>query len=427
MRILLTGANGFIGAALSAALLNAGHTLVAAVRDPAKFRRRFPFAEALPLDLSLPLDTAEWTGRLRGVDALINCAGILQSGRGGTTERVHAEGPTRLFTAAHDAGVGKIIQISAVSVGADTAYAASKKQADDALAAMPLRWTILRPSLVYGTQAYGGTAMLRALAVFPYAIPVIGAGRQKVTPIHVDDLARVVLACLPPEAHAGEILTPCGPETITLSDFAQRYRAWFGLRRAPLLHVPVPLIRIAAKLGDWFGTGPLTTTSLKQLQFGNAAEGGDFSKTIGFNTRSMAQALQAQPAGTADLWHARLYLLRPLLRTALIIIWLVSGLLGLFSPADDVIAKFAGLNLPEVFGLAAGRVASLVDLALAAALLFNGMPRRVGQAQLSLIAAYTLALTVISPGLWLDLFGALLKNIAVFALVLVHMISAEER
>jgi uncharacterized protein YbjT (DUF2867 family) len=427
LRVLLTGANGFIGSAISAALLAGGHSLVAAVRDPAKYQRRFPEAEALKLDLSDPIDGTVWQKRVAGCDAFINCAGILQSGRGGTTENVHAVGPIALFKAAEAAGVAKIIQISAVSVGAATAYAASKKAADEALAAMAVHWTILRPSLVYGAQAYGGTSMLRALAVSPYAIPVIGAGDQPVTPIHVDDLARSVLACLPPTSHDKKILAPCGPETMTLAAFSQAYRAWFGLGPVPLLHVPLPLIRMAAQLGDIFGTGPLTTTSVNQLQFGNGADPKAFAAAIGFAPRPLQQALQQSPAGTADLWHARLYLLRPVIRVGLIIIWSVSGLLGLFAPAAAVLEKFANLPLPVGLALFGGRATSLLDLALAVALLFNWKPRLTGQAQLALVAFYSLVLTLFAPNLWLDLYGSLLKNIAIFILVLVHMIAAEER
>jgi hypothetical protein len=141
----------------------------------------------------------------------------------------------------------------------------------------------------------------------------------------------------------------------------------------------------------------------------------------------MSSALQAQPCGTADLWHARLYLLRPLLRISLIIIWAGSGLLGLFANAGQIIAHFAPFHLNETLAVLAGRAASLFDLALAAALLFNFRPRLTGQMQLALIAVYTCALTLAAPGLWLDLYGSLLKNIAVATLVVVNMIAAEER
>lgn len=167
MRILLTGANGFIGSELTSDLLKAGHDVAAAVRDPAKFLRRFPGTTVVLADFNVLTTSAQWLPLLTGLDCVINCAGILQSRAGQSASSIHTHAPLALFQAAHSLGVRKIIQISAVSADADTEYAQSKSAADKGLMAMDADWVILRPSLVYGRQAYGGTAMLRALAACP--------------------------------------------------------------------------------------------------------------------------------------------------------------------------------------------------------------------------------------------------------------------
>jgi uncharacterized protein YbjT (DUF2867 family) len=108
-----------------------------------------------------------WTPRLQGVDAVINCAGILQGGRGQSIEAVHHLGPRALFDACVGSGVRRVIQISAISAdeAAGTAYASSKKSAEDALRSLDLEWVILRPSLVYARGSYGGTCSVRLRGV----------------------------------------------------------------------------------------------------------------------------------------------------------------------------------------------------------------------------------------------------------------------
>ncbi len=424
MRVLLTGANGFIGSHLTANLRSGGHQVVAAVRDPAKFRRRFPGCPAFAIDLNRATAESDWLPHLSNIDAVINCAGILQTRHGDQAAAVHAAGPIALFRAAAAAGVRKIVQVSAVSIDAETEYAETKKAADDSLMALDVDWVILRPSIVYGRMAYGGTAMLRAQAACPFVIPVIGHGGQTATPITVGDLAKTVRLAVETDTLNRQILAPCGPETLTLAQMMQHYRGWLGLKPAPLLPVPRPLVGLAAKFGDRFGAGPLTTTSLAQLEFGNAANPQAFAKKAGFTPQSMAQALAAEPAGTAELWHARLYLLRPLITAALIALWAISGLSGLLAPATAIETLF------PAFGSAAaplGYAASLFDVVIAALLLLGRWPRLAFMLQFAAVLGYTLLLTLTHPALWLDLFGPLLKNLPILALILTHRVLSEER
>ncbi|MGD1877324.1 MAG: SDR family oxidoreductase [Kiloniellaceae bacterium] len=429
MRVLLTGANGFIGAHLTAAFLAAGHRVVAAVRQPAAFLARFPEAEAVSADMNRDTAPAAWLPRLDGVDAVVNCAGVLQGGHGQDMAAIHHRAPAALFDACLEAGVDRVIQISAISAdaAAGTEYALSKKRADDHLQGLDLDWIVLRPSLIYGEGAYGGTAMLRALAAFPVVTPLVGSGGQAFRPLHVEDLAETVLLCLERRDLVRRVLEPVGPALETLGSIIAQYRAWLGRPPARPLHLPLPLVRFVCRIGDLFGRGPLTTTSLKQIEYGNAGHETGFIGTIGFQPTRLARRLAAHPAQSQDLWHARFYLLRPLVRGVLVLLWLVSGLLGLAGLQGFALPLLTAAGLPA--GLATGMAvgASLLDLAIAGLLVVNWRPRTTGLVQLAVIAGYSAILTVIDPALWLDPFGALLKNLPVMVLVLVQMILAEER
>ncbi len=427
LRVLLTGANGFIGSYIAAALLRDGYGLVAAVRNPAKFLQRFPTAQAIAADFNVDITPELWSPRLENVDAVINCAGILQSRLGQSASRIHAQGPAALFNAAAQIGIQKIIQISAISVAADTEYARTKLMADDNLQKLDVNWTILRPSIVYGQQAFGGTAMLRALASCPFAIPVISDGRQIATPIHIEDLCRTILLCLGSSALNRKIICPCGPQNVEMRAMLPLYRRWLGLEDAPLIHVPANLVAVAGKLGDWFGSGPITTTSIKQLAHGNACDPAAFTAATGIIPITMETALQREPASTAELWHARLYLLKPLVRVSLIFLWFMSGLAGLLAPPAIILQNLSGLGLPEELAITIGRAASLIDIGIAFLLLINPWPKQAFWLQISVISIYTALLTVISPFLWLDHFGALVKNVPALVLVALQRILDEER
>lgn len=233
MKVLLTGANGFIGGRLLAGLVARGHAVVAAVRDTESMRRKWPAIEAITVDLNLDASIETWRKRLKGVDAVINCAGVLHGGRGQDIDAIHAMAPIALFDACVVERVSKVVQISAISAnaGVGTAYAATKKRADDHLRGLALDWTVLRPSLVYGEGSYGGTSTLRGLAGLPLVTPLIGDDTVAFRPIHIDDLVETVVRVVEDEAgrFAHSTLEPVGPERLSLRDIVVRYRRWLGL------------------------------------------------------------------------------------------------------------------------------------------------------------------------------------------------------
>ena len=153
----------------------------------------------------------------------------------------------------------------------------------------------------------------------------------------------------------------------------------------------------------------------------------EFETATGISARGLTAVLADRPAETQDLWHARLYLIRPLVRLSLAALWLVSGLSGLFGNSADGLAGVGPFADNQALASALVVFSSLVDLAIAAALVIAWRLRLVANLQLLVVIGYTLALTLLYPALWGDLFGSLLKNIPIMALILVHRILEEER
>ncbi len=348
MRILVTGANGFIGAHLAAGLAAAGHRVVACARDAAAARRQFPGHEWIACDFNRDVEAETWRARLDGVEAVVNCAGILQGSRGQSIDAIHRRTPIALFDACAGAGVRRVIQVSALGVepgvepGEDTDYARTKRAADAHLMGLDLDWIVLRPSLVIAPGSYGGTSLLRGLAGFPLVTPLAGGGAQVFQPILMSDLARAVARLVEPDAPARLVVAAVGPEPMDVREIVARLRAWLGFRPARPVAVPMGLMRLAARAGDAAGYlgrgGPLRTTALAQMARPNVADAAAFAETVGFAPRALAEGLAADPSRVQDRWHARLVFLRPVLRVALALLLIGTGVLAakalLMAPPD---------------------------------------------------------------------------------------------
>jgi uncharacterized protein YbjT (DUF2867 family)/uncharacterized membrane protein YphA (DoxX/SURF4 family) len=427
MRVLLLGASGFIGRELFAALNKRGHRVIAAVRD---VDRAPAFASEPPVVVDLDRDTSveAWMPRLAGIDAVVNCAGVLQGTRTQSMDAIHKAAPIALFEACERCGVRRVVQISAISADreAGSEYALTKLAADDHLRASALQWVVVRPSLVLARGAYGGTAVLRAIAALPFAVPVPGTGSQQFQPIHVDDLSRVVALALESDSLVCRTVDAVGPDVVTLRSLLEDYRRWLGFGTAPVIPIPALLVRAIARLGDHLG-GPLNSTSLRQLEYGNTGDYAAFVRLTAGDAQGWRAALADHPAHTQDRWHARIYFIRPLLRFTLGALWLVSGFAGAFALMPWATLFATQLRISTAAAATVLALACILDIAIALLVLRRWKPRLLALAQVAVIAVYTLVATWLWPSLWAESLGPLLKNLPIVAAVLALGAIEEER
>jgi uncharacterized protein YbjT (DUF2867 family) len=176
VRVLVVGANGFIGSYITAELLKDNHDVVCAVRDIKATKRKFPNLEILACDFNNDTDQQKWLNNLQNIDVVINVSGVLTSTNNNKIENVHFFGPKALFDACILAKVKRIIHISALGIDNEktTDYAITKKKIDNYLKTLKnIDWVILQPSLVYTSGCYGGTSLFRSLSALPWFIPLI--------------------------------------------------------------------------------------------------------------------------------------------------------------------------------------------------------------------------------------------------------------
>ena len=430
MRVLVTGAYGFIGAEIVAALTAAGHEVVCAVRE-ARRDERFPHAHAVACDMAADVHEDDWLPRLDGIDAVINCAGILRERGRDRFKAVHVAAPLALFRACAKAGIRRVIQISALGDPADSEFIASKHRGDAALLALDLDAVVLRPSVVYSVAgSYGGTSLLRALAALPGVLFLPGSGAQRLQPVAAEDLGSIVVAILARPGIVRTTFEVVGPDAITLVDYLRAWRRWLGYGRARETRVPPSLARAGAMFGEWFGHGPLGLTMWRMLDRGNVGHADAVHRLgnrLGVHPRSLAQALTAAPARTQDRWHARLYFAMPLMRISLALLWIVSGLLGLLLSSQTVDAASSSGQLSATTALVLARTSGAADLVLGLLCLVRWRPCWIMAAMFAMLLAYTLMIGTLWPVHWLDPIGGLIKNLPLLAMLLALMAVEDRR
>ncbi|MYM91129.1 NAD(P)H-binding protein, partial [Rugamonas sp. FT82W] len=189
MRALVLGATGLVGSHALRALRAAGCTTVGA-------SRRRPADEHpdgwIEIDFGRMTGEHDWLPLLAGVDAVVNCVGIIREAQAGDFDRLHRAAPVALFAACERLRVRRVVHVSALGSGPDaaTAYWRSKGAADADLLGRALSATVVRPSLVYGEDG-ASSVLFRALATLPVLMLPM-AHEARVQPIHVDDLAALI-------------------------------------------------------------------------------------------------------------------------------------------------------------------------------------------------------------------------------------------
>ncbi len=422
MNILLTGASGFIGHHILQALQQTDYKVTACCRRPEKLFFASNDTVFLPSNYANMTAVESWLPHLHNIDIVINCVGIIAESPGQRFHTLHEQAPIALFQAAEQAGVKKIIQLSALGAdeNAQSDYHLSKKAADDALRQLTLDWYILQPSIVYGHGAQS-TALFHALAALPI-LAVIDEGKQLLQPVHINDVVAAVMACLETKKLSRTTVPVVGPQAIEFGSLLQQLRKRLGKPPAPTISLSEKMARSTIWLGDLLDEPILNADAITMLSRSNTADSQPLEELLDRPPVDLQRQLLSEPANQAERWHAGLYFLRPLLRLSIACLWIWSGIVSIFFYPHELSYRF--LSATGITGTAAPLALyglALFDVGLGIATFLSFRPRRLIPLQLIIVALYTLTITIALPEFWLHPFGPVLKNIPLLIALLVYL------
>ncbi|WP_396269595.1 NAD-dependent epimerase/dehydratase family protein [Ideonella sp.] len=297
MNILLCGATGFIGRHIHQALTQAGHT-VRSLHQPLNGTTR-------PLRFTEATCPSRWRPWLEGMDAVINAVGVLRDSRRAPMQVVHSQAPVALFQAAADAGVRRVLHISALGLSNNPRlYARSKLAAEEALLNLNQRGVldgvVLQPSVVFGPGG-ASSVLFQQLARFPWLLLPPPAFICHIQPVAVEELAEAVLKLTHPACTVRGRVPIVGSQALTLSDFVQALRQQQGLRAARHMALPGALTHLSATLGDCVPFTPWGHDTLALMSHDNTADASVMTSLLGRAPQGATAFGRAQTAAMPQL------------------------------------------------------------------------------------------------------------------------------
>jgi uncharacterized protein YbjT (DUF2867 family) len=281
MKILICGATGFVGRHLTTSLRAAGYTVVRGVRKPSQ-------PDDIAVDYCKDTTKETWLPKLAGIDVVINAVGVLRDSTKQPMALVLEQAPIALFTASKEAGVKRIVQISALGVdkGIETLYFQTRRAPEAYLNNLPdtIRWLILRPSVIYGDDG-ASAKMFRFQAGLPiHTLPA--GGKQSLQPVQIDDICAAVNRWLADADAHSQTVAAVGLEATDMRGMLDSYRQ--QLHHSKALHISIPafLVKLTARLGDFIPASPLCSDTLTMLNAGNTEDTREFTKLLGYSPRS---------------------------------------------------------------------------------------------------------------------------------------------
>jgi uncharacterized protein YbjT (DUF2867 family) len=266
--VTIFGGSGFIGRTLIGHLAAADWIIRVAVRDTESvlaLKTAGDVGQVVPVaaDITDPASTA---AAVAGATAVVNLVGILYQRGRQTFRRIHVDGAANVARAAREAGVKRLVQMSAIGADADApAVYARTKAAGEAAAQREFPGaSITRPSVVFGPDD-NFFNQFAAMSRFMPALPVFPTRFQ---PVYVGDVAEAIARILARPETVGKTYQLGGPRVYTFRELMEIVLQATRRTRA-LIPLPLGLARLEAAFLEWLPVPPLTQDQVKLLRWDN--------------------------------------------------------------------------------------------------------------------------------------------------------------
>jgi len=362
---------------------------------------------------------------------------LLQGGPGGAMRAVHDGFVDKLIEALRAAGRPILlvhISIPGNEANDRTDFSRSKRNADRDIVASGLPYAILRPGFVFAPAAFGGSALLRALAALPVTLPA-DEGSRPFASVAIEDVAETVKQLVarwdPEKSGQGVIWDVMHPARHTVSDIVERLRGWLGAAPATAMAMPKQLLDVGARAGDLVASlgwsPPIRSTALAELRRGVEGDPRAWLAATGLTPHALDDILTARPASVQEKWFARLYLLKALVLATLVLFWCGSALIVLTVAYPAAVEILLRHDYPAsvAHGMTIG--GSVTDFLIGVAIAFKRTNRFGLLAGIAVSLCYMAGAAILTPELWIEPLGALVKTLPAIVLMLVALAIRDER
>ncbi|MDA9547167.1 MULTISPECIES: SDR family oxidoreductase [unclassified Bradyrhizobium] len=434
--ILVLGASGLIGRFVTDDLRTRGFRVVGVARSLSPAQRMSALDIELPI---LILDTAALTRLLseHAVDVVVNCLGVLQDGPGSNTSAVHRDFVARLLQAI--GGSGRAIRLVHISIPGSaeadrTAFATTKREAERLIGASSIPHAILRPGFVVAPSAYGGSALLRALAAFPIDLPAKDMATP-FQPVAIEDITATIAWLAARDIDDASLRAVSWDlmqaEPVTMAGVIKPFRHAFGTAGWPRNAMPRFLLDLGAKLGDvasylgWMP--PMRSTAIAELRRGVTGDPTAWIAATGIAPRRLAELIGRHPASIQDKWFARLFLVKALIFASLVAFWVVSGFIALFVSYGAAAGILTAHDFPPALVDPITIGTSLMDMSIGVLIAFRRTAAIGLVAGIFASLGYMVGAAILTPDLWIEPLGALVKTGPAIVLMVVALLMLDNR
>lgn len=299
MKVLVTGATGFVGREVLRQLKSTGHEARVLVRDTKAAADRLPQPSCVTeFHRGDVTDLRSLRGAAKGCDAVIHLVGIISEAGSISFRRLHTEATRNVVAATQADGVQRFVHMSALGTRADAVsrYHLTKWEAEEVVRQSGLAFTILRPSLIYGPEDHFVNQFVDLSRWMPF-LPVMGHGNCRMQPVAIEIVGQCMVRSLAHPESEGQTYDVCGPDRLTFLQILDAILKAANRKRFKL-HIPLPLARMQAAameliLGSFLGTPPpLNRDQLLMLQEDNVGEAGPAEQLFGLEQECFSDGIR---------------------------------------------------------------------------------------------------------------------------------------
>lgn len=283
--VLVLGGSGFVGRHVVNRLVQLGMKVVVPTRrrENARHLILLPTVDVQDADIHDPPTLARLAARS---SAVVNLVGILNESGRDSFARVHADLTAKVIAACRGAGVRRLLQMSSLNADPEgpSRYQRSKGEAEAAIAASGLDWTIFEPSVIFGRE----DRFLNLFASLARLLPVMALARAhtRFQPVYVGDVAHCFAHALADDATIGQRYPLCGPDVYTLRELVAYVGKLTGHER-PILELPDWAGRLQARFLELVPGTPMSRDNLASMEVDSVCNC-DFPAVFGIAPTALA-------------------------------------------------------------------------------------------------------------------------------------------